>query len=98
MPLAVFVLGFGIFSMTSSEFMMSGLMPQVAEGLGVSIVEVGYLISTFAIGMVIGGRYGRSSAGYQAELAIAAIILWLRGTTGRALEVTGGAMTGTRAA
>lgn len=55
MPLAVFVLGFGIFSMTSSEFMMSGLMPQVAEGLGVSIVEVGYLISTFAIGMVIGG-------------------------------------------
>ncbi|MFP5023465.1 MFS transporter [Pseudonocardia phyllosphaerae] len=54
-PLAVFVLGFGIFSMTSSEFMMSGLMPQVAEGLGVSIVEVGYLISTFAIGMVVGG-------------------------------------------
>lgn len=55
MPIAVYVLGFGIFSMTSSEFMMSGLMPQVAEGLGVSIVAVGYLISTFAIGMVVGG-------------------------------------------
>ncbi|MFB9906891.1 MFS transporter [Allokutzneria oryzae] len=55
MPLAVYVLGLGIFSMTTSEFMVSGLMPSLSAEFGVSVSAVGYLISAYAIAMVVGG-------------------------------------------
>jgi predicted MFS family arabinose efflux permease len=35
----------GIFAMVTSEFVVAGLMPQIASGLDVSISEVGYLIT-----------------------------------------------------
>ncbi|GLZ78580.1 MFS transporter [Actinorhabdospora filicis] len=55
MPLAIYVLGLGIFSMTTSEFMVSGLMPTLADHFDVSIPQVGYLVTTFAVAMVVGG-------------------------------------------
>ncbi|MGE8205915.1 MFS transporter [Heyndrickxia sp. NPDC080065] len=55
MPFAVFILGFLIFSQTTSEFMVAGIMPSLSEEFGVSIAAVGYLISAYAVGMVIGG-------------------------------------------
>ncbi|MCX4539531.1 MFS transporter [Streptomyces sp. NBC_01565] len=55
MPKAVYVLALGIFAMVTSEFAVAGLMPQIAEGLGATIPEVGYLITAFAAAMVIGG-------------------------------------------
>lgn len=55
MPLAVYVLGLGIFSMTTSEFMVSGLMPSLSAEFGVSVAAVGYLISAYAAAMVVGG-------------------------------------------
>ncbi|MFE2757723.1 MFS transporter [Actinosynnema sp. NPDC059335] len=55
MPIAVYVLGLGIFSVTTSEFMVSGLMPALAADFGVSIPAVGYLISVYAAGMAVGG-------------------------------------------
>ncbi|MFJ9175511.1 Cmx/CmrA family chloramphenicol efflux MFS transporter [Streptomyces sp. NPDC102360] len=54
MPLAVYVLGLGIFTQGTSEFMLSGLLPDIAADLGVSIPDAGLLISAFALGMVIG--------------------------------------------
>ncbi|MBB5934668.1 Cmx/CmrA family chloramphenicol efflux MFS transporter [Streptomyces zagrosensis] len=54
MPLSVYVLGFGIFTQGTSEFMLSGLLPDLADDLGVSIPAAGLLISAFAVGMVIG--------------------------------------------
>ncbi|MFF2924450.1 Cmx/CmrA family chloramphenicol efflux MFS transporter [Streptomyces celluloflavus] len=54
MPLAVYLLGLGIFAQGTSEFMLSGLLPQIAADLGVSIPDAGLLISAFALGMVIG--------------------------------------------
>ncbi|WP_425828211.1 Cmx/CmrA family chloramphenicol efflux MFS transporter [Streptomyces fractus] len=54
MPLAVYVLGFGIFTQGTSEFMLSGLLPGMAADLGVSIPDAGLLISAFALGMVVG--------------------------------------------
>ncbi|MCI2422039.1 MFS transporter [Saccharopolyspora sp. K220] len=54
MPLAVYVLGLGIFTQGTSEFMLSGLLPGMAADLGVSIPDAGLLISAFAIGMVVG--------------------------------------------
>ncbi|WP_406288933.1 Cmx/CmrA family chloramphenicol efflux MFS transporter [Embleya sp. NBC_00896] len=54
MPLAVYILGLGIFAQGTSEFMLSGLLETMAKDLGVSIPDAGLLISAFAIGMVVG--------------------------------------------
>ncbi|MGW6707291.1 Cmx/CmrA family chloramphenicol efflux MFS transporter [Streptomyces sp. NPDC054956] len=54
MPVAVYVLGLSVFALGTSEFMLSGLLPPIAEDMGVTIPRAGLLISAFAIGMVIG--------------------------------------------
>ncbi|MQY13036.1 Inner membrane transport protein YdhP [Streptomyces sp. RB5] len=53
-PFAVYVLGLSVFALGTSEFMLSGLLPEVADDLNVSIPRAGLLISAFAIGMVVG--------------------------------------------
>ncbi|WP_327675988.1 MFS transporter [Kitasatospora sp. NBC_00458] len=55
MPRAVYVLALGIFAMVTSEFAVAGLMPQLAEGLDVTVPQVGYLITAFAVAMSFGG-------------------------------------------
>lgn len=55
MSAAIYVLSFGIFAITTSEFMVSGMMPELASAFGVSVPAIGYLISIYAAGMVIGG-------------------------------------------
>ncbi|TDD33827.1 MFS transporter [Actinomadura sp. KC06] len=54
MPLAVFVLGLAIFAQGTSELMLAGLLPGMADDLGVSVPAAGLLISAFAIGMLAG--------------------------------------------
>ncbi|MEU9118962.1 MFS transporter [Streptomyces sp. NPDC048506] len=56
-PRAVYVLGVGIFAMVTSEFVVAGLMPQMAVGLGVGIPQIGYLITAFAVAMSVGGPF-----------------------------------------
>ena len=48
-PLALGGLGIG-----TTEFVIMGLLPDVANSLGVSIPQAGYLISSYALGVVIG--------------------------------------------
>jgi len=55
MPFVVYLLGLTIFSLTTAEFMLAGMMPSLAAALDVSVGEVGYLISLYALGMAIGG-------------------------------------------
>ncbi|MFJ2744111.1 MFS transporter [Streptomyces sp. NPDC087440] len=55
MPLAIYVLAVGVFAMVTSEFVVAGLMPQMAEGLDVTIPQIGYLITAFAVAMAVGG-------------------------------------------
>ncbi|MFI5721535.1 Cmx/CmrA family chloramphenicol efflux MFS transporter [Streptomyces cyaneofuscatus] len=54
MPLAVYVLGVSAFALGTSEFMLTGLLPLIAEDLEVSIPSVGLLVSAFAVGMTVG--------------------------------------------
>ncbi|MET9549602.1 Cmx/CmrA family chloramphenicol efflux MFS transporter [Streptomyces sp. NPDC006627] len=54
MPLAVYMLGLAVFALGTSEFMLSGLLPPIADDMDVSIPRAGLLISAFAVGMVIG--------------------------------------------
>lgn len=55
LPLVVYVLGLTILSVTTSEFMVAGMMSSLSVALGVPVAKVGYLISIYAASMVIGG-------------------------------------------
>ncbi|MEU3597933.1 MFS transporter [Streptomyces sp. NPDC006798] len=57
MPRAVYVLALGIFAMVTSEFVVAGLMPQMADGLNVSVSRIGFLITAFAVAMTAGGPF-----------------------------------------
>jgi DHA1 family chloramphenicol resistance protein-like MFS transporter len=54
MPFPLYMLALAIFVMGTSEFMISGLLPQVAADLDVSVGTAGLLTSAFAAGMVVG--------------------------------------------
>lgn len=54
LPLGVYLLGLGVFSLGTSEFMIAGLVPDLTADLGITIPQAGMLITAFAIGMVIG--------------------------------------------
>lgn len=52
--LAVLALAMGGFAIGTTEFVTMGLLPQVADGVDVSIPTGGHLISAYALGVVIG--------------------------------------------
>ncbi|MGI5491914.1 Cmx/CmrA family chloramphenicol efflux MFS transporter [Microtetraspora malaysiensis] len=54
MPFAIFILGLAVFAQGTSEFMLSGLVPDIAADLNVSIPSAGALTSVFAVGMIVG--------------------------------------------
>ncbi|KUM67938.1 Cmx/CmrA family chloramphenicol efflux MFS transporter [Streptomyces curacoi] len=54
MPFALHLLGLAVFAQGTSEFMLSGLVPDIARDLGVSVPAAGALTSAFAVGMVVG--------------------------------------------
>ncbi|MFF7565732.1 MFS transporter [Streptomyces pseudovenezuelae] len=54
LPLVVWVLAAGTFLMGTTEFVVAGLLPELAGDLGVSVSHAGLLITAFAIGMIIG--------------------------------------------
>ena len=47
LPAAIYVLGFTLFAMTTSEYMVAGLITSMSSDLGVSIPKVGYLITIY---------------------------------------------------
>lgn len=53
-PLSVWVLAATIFVLGTSEFVVAGLLPVIADDLGVTVPRAGLLISGFAIAMVVG--------------------------------------------
>jgi DHA1 family inner membrane transport protein len=54
LPLVVYVLAVGTFLMLTTEFVVAGLLPEIAGELQVSVARAGLLITVFAVGMVIG--------------------------------------------
>ncbi|WP_316527693.1 MFS transporter [Kitasatospora brasiliensis] len=54
MPLALLALAVTAFAIGTTEFAAMGLLPQVADSLHVSIPQAGWLISAYALGVVIG--------------------------------------------
>jgi DHA1 family inner membrane transport protein len=54
MPLALVVLALSAFAIGTTEFVIMGLLPDVARSLDVSIPSAGWLISGYALGVAIG--------------------------------------------
>ena len=52
--LAVLALGVGGFAIGTTEFVTMGVLPQLADGVHVSIPVAGRVISTYALGVVVG--------------------------------------------
>ncbi|GGU18744.1 MFS transporter [Streptomyces lavendofoliae] len=54
MPLALLALAIAAFGIGTTEFVMMGLLPNVADDLHTSVPTAGYLVSAYAIGVVVG--------------------------------------------
>lgn len=54
LPFVVPLLTLGVFLMITIEYIVAGLLQEVAADLHVSIAQVGFLITAFAVGMIIG--------------------------------------------
>lgn len=55
MPLPLLALFLCAFAFGTTEFVIAGVLPQVADGLSVTVPTAGYLVSGYAIGIAIGG-------------------------------------------
>ncbi|MGW3116737.1 MFS transporter [Streptomyces sp. NPDC001107] len=54
MPLALLALAIGAFGIGTTEFVIMGVLPEVAGDFGVSIPTAGWLVSGYALGVVFG--------------------------------------------
>lgn len=54
LPLVVFVLAMGTFLMGTTEFVVAGILPEVAGDLQVTTSQAGLFVTIFAIGMIVG--------------------------------------------
>ncbi len=54
MPLALLALAIGAFGIGTTEFVITGLLPEVAGQFHVSIPTAGFLITGYALGVVVG--------------------------------------------
>lgn len=52
--IAIIALSVGGFAIGTTEFMTMGVLPQIAESLGVSEPQAGHAISAYALGVVVG--------------------------------------------
>ncbi len=53
--LSILTLTLCAFALTMAEFVIAGILPDVAAGLSVSIPAAGHLVTTYALGMAVGG-------------------------------------------
>ncbi|QBF28311.1 MFS transporter [Pseudomonas tructae] len=57
MPLSLIILALSAFAIGTTEFVIMGLLPEVAADLGVSIPGAGWLVTGYALGVAIGAPF-----------------------------------------
>ncbi|WP_134729246.1 MFS transporter [Amycolatopsis nivea] len=87
MPLSVFSLLLVVFSLTTGEFVIAGILPDVAAGLSVSVGSAGLLVTAYAIGMIVGGPLVTLATARVARKPLIAglIVVSMAGNLGSAL-------------
>ncbi|WP_431034991.1 MFS transporter [Streptomyces sp. P6-2-1] len=76
MPLALLALAVVAFGIGTTEFVSMGLLPQIADGVGVSVPQAGNIVSAYALGVVIGAPL---LTGLGARIPHKKLLLWLTG-------------------
>jgi DHA1 family inner membrane transport protein len=71
MPLPLLVLALSAFAIGTTEFVIMGLLPEVATDLGVSIPGAGWLVTGYALGVALGAPFmALVTANWRRKLAL----------------------------
>jgi predicted MFS family arabinose efflux permease len=54
LPFVTYVLAAGVFLMGTTEFVVAGILPDIAHDLAIAVADAGLMITVFAIGMIVG--------------------------------------------
>lgn len=54
LPFVTYVLTAGVFLMGTTEFVVAGILPEIAADIGISVANAGLMVTVFAIGMIVG--------------------------------------------
>src|SRR5690554_3982791 len=57
MPVALFALAIGAFGIGMTEFVIAGILPQIAQDFGVDIPTAGLMATTYALGVFVGAPF-----------------------------------------
>jgi len=72
---AILALGVGGFAIGTGEFVIMGLLPEVARDIGVSIPQAGHVISAYALGVVVGAPVlAVAAAGWGRRMLLMALM------------------------
>lgn len=88
MPLGLIALAIGAFGIGLTEFVIMGLLPEVASGFGVSEATAGWLISGYALSVVVGalGLTAATSRWPRKKVLLGLVVLFVLGNTLTALS------------
>jgi DHA1 family inner membrane transport protein len=76
MPIALFALTLSAFAIGTTEFVIVGLVPTIAQDLGVSLPSAGLLVSLYALGVAIGAPVLTALTGrWQRKNVLLAVML-----------------------
>lgn len=94
----ILALALASFGIGTTEFVIMGLLPEVAHSFGVTIPQAGYLVSGYAMGVVIGAPIvAIATAGLPRKTALLALMgVFLLGNLGCALAPTYGLLMAAR--
>ncbi len=87
MPLGLLALALGAFGIGLTEFVIMGLLPDVASDFGVSEAAAGWLISGYALGVVVGALFLTAATTRlpRKPLLLALVVLFIIGNVITAL-------------
>ncbi|GAA4984691.1 MFS transporter [Kineococcus glutinatus] len=99
MPIALLALAVGAFAIGTTEFVAMGLLPEMAATFGVSIPTAGWLVTAYALGVVVGAPT-LTALGHRfrrKHLLLALMVLFTAGHVATALAPTFGLLVAARA-
>lgn len=81
MPLALFALTISAFAIGTTEFVIVGLVPTIAQQLAISLPSAGMLVSIYALGVAIGAPVLTALTGRlpRKQLLVALMVLFTAG-------------------
>lgn len=73
---ALFALALGGFAIGTTEFVTMGLLPQIADGVHISIPTAGHVVSAYALGVVVGAPLvAMLAAGVRRKAVLVALMV-----------------------